>query len=314
MAAPDPRFAELNAPVPSPIVNLPAVADPARYGKLSVVRDAVQTAALGELAFPVVLRSTPLNLTYQQMVAYFSIVGSRFDTLDGLDESSQSDIVCFLEFAVPGNANIPILWPGRAVPANDGEKLAYVMARMDAYFFDAAGQVQARLANFAPARPADAAAADNRDATAVALDPFIRWPNAAARAARTIPEFLQACYDRSVDLRGKAGENRFLQALMMCAIAIAKRGACTPEKAGKIAEGVLQDVNIDLDVDPEDLIVRYRHLGPILRSANVSFADIFTSLAGVFDFQNYMRIHLTVIQSVGAGMSAVNLVLQAVKA
>jgi hypothetical protein len=116
-----------------------------------------------------------------------------------------------------------------------------------------------------------------------------------------------------VNLRGKTAENRFLQALMVCSIALSKRGACTPEKAGKISEGVLQDTNMDLDVDPEDLVIRYRYLGPILRRANVNFADIFTSLAGTFDFQNYMRIHLTVVQSVGAGMSAVNLVLQAIK-
>ncbi len=116
-----------------------------------------------------------------------------------------------------------------------------------------------------------------------------------------------------MNLRGKTAENRFLQALMVCSIALSKRGACTPEKAGKISEGVLQDTNMDLDVDPEDLVIRYRYLGPILRRANVNFADIFTSLAGTFDFQNYMRIHLTVVQSVGAGMSAVNLVLQAIK-
>jgi hypothetical protein len=111
MAAPDPHFAELNAPIPLPIGLLPAAADAGRYGKISVVRDDVQTAALGEIAFPVVLRSTPLNLTYHQMIAYLSLVGSRFDVVDGLEESSQSDIICFLEFAVPANAAIPILWP-----------------------------------------------------------------------------------------------------------------------------------------------------------------------------------------------------------
>jgi hypothetical protein len=38
------------------------------------------------------------------------------------------------------------------------------------------------------------------------------------------------------------------------------------------------------------------------------------TLVMAFDFENFMRIHLTIKQALGAGMSAVNIVLQAIKA
>jgi hypothetical protein len=159
-----------------------------------------------------------------------------------------------LEFAVPINAVIPIKWPGLDAPPADADKPAYILRRLDRYFLDAARVVNARLANFAPDVIPGPDGNDTRHPTAQALDPFIHPVGDAARAARTVPDYLLACYERSVHIRGKTAENRFIQALMLCSIALAKRGACTLEKAGKISKGVLQDTNMDFDVDPEDLV------------------------------------------------------------
>jgi hypothetical protein len=69
-----------------------------------------------------------------------------------------------------------------------------------------------------------------------------------------------------------------------------------------------------LEIKPEELAERNRILSSILRKNALNFGNIFSVLVTIFNFENFMRVHLTVMQALGAGMSAVNIVLQAIKA
>jgi hypothetical protein len=58
----------------------------------------------------------------------------------------------------------------------------------------------------------------------------------------------------------------------------------------------------------------FRYLGSHIREFNIKVATLLSSMASLFSFENYMRIHLVIMQAVGVGASATNIVLQALAA
>lgn len=144
------------------------------------------------------------------------------------------------------------------------------------------------------------------------LDPFLANRADDARGGINVPEYLDAIFDLLEACRPGSSRQRLLADVIATTISVCKMGTISDDKAAKIMESIQEENNLDVDLDPERIKDLFRLLGPAIREANLAVGPLLSNLGRVFDFDSYMRVHLTITQTLGVRASALNICLQAI--
>lgn len=312
-------------PINPAVVDLGAGRD--EVGLFAGWKEEIDELLRARYRFTLLLQPSELALELDQVAAYYTVAVKNGPAFFSEARNGAAEATIFLDAVCPPLGGIPIHHPYGAAPADVDAARARVRIAIDRGLFDENGAETAFLARYWRALPAIGggvapapdpfADADGNIPEAIgaarrALDPFLAQRAEADRGGLVIADYLDCLYNLLEACRPGSVRQDLLADVIATTVSVCKMGTITDDKAAKMMESIHDENNLDVDLDPERLKDIFRLLGPAIRAANLEMGPILSNLAAVFDFDAYMRIHLTIMQTLGVRASALNICLQAI--
>jgi hypothetical protein len=291
-----------------------------QLGIMGHSRATIKDLAEMKVSHPVLFRNSGLPKTWDSLTTVFWACYHENDEIYTDNIYVHCPMHVFLEGIVPMAIDIPTAYPAGWVRL-DGETPEGTLRRLaveqlqngDNTMTPKGELVYKSLVTFRnelgiPDAP------DTRNPLMVALDGFFRQGGELRPANENPAQFFTALTAAVSGDPTKFAAKMALEHAVVATIALCKQGVITDTKLTKILTAAANENGIDLNCTLNDIKDLYQHMEYYIKKHAVPIDNILGILYNLFPFDAFMRINLTIVQTLGSRASAVNIILQAIRA